>query len=99
MEEGMHKSVVTALWLIAFLASSAHVFVQSKRDRRVGFPIRHTLMVALVVWPISYLCWVLWWPGSLRQWLLGSDEERIKKVTARRFGRKESPNKSSEATP
>jgi len=52
------------LILVLYFASLIHVFVQSRRLHDA--PIRHTLMVALVIWPISYICWILWWPGSLR---------------------------------
>ena len=54
-------------WVAAlFVASLIHVFVESLRRRDMA--IIHTLMVALVIWPISYLFWILWWPGSLRKW-------------------------------
>ena len=86
MDDETVTPVLTTLWLILSLASLVHVFVQSWRDKRVGYPIRHTIMVALVLWPVSYLCWILWWPGSLRQWLFGSDEERIRREIERRFG-------------
>ena len=86
MNDETSNPVLTTIWLIALVASLIHVFLQSRRDKQVGTPIRHTLMVALVIWPVSYLCWLLWWPGSLRQWLFGSDKERIKKEVDRAFG-------------
>ena len=85
MNGEMETPVVTVIRLLALLASLVHVFVQSRRNKRVGYPVLHTLMVALVIWPISYLCWILWWPGSLRQWLFGSDEERTKRKVDRMF--------------
>jgi len=65
---------VTAV-VILVLASSVHVFLQSKRDRRIGYPLRHALMCAIVLWPLSYLCWIFWWPGNLRQAMFGSNRD------------------------
>ncbi len=66
------------LTLVLYFASLIHVFIQSRRLHDA--PIRHTLMVALVIWPISYLCWILWWPGSLRhmfaKMLFGTEHKR-----------------------
>ena len=85
MNGEMETPVVTVIWLLAFWASLVHVFVQSWRNKRVGYPVLHTLMVALVAWPYSYLGWILWWPGSLRQGLFGSDEERARRKVERMF--------------
>ena len=78
------ESILRLIVVIAYVACLVHVFVESKRDKRVGAPVRHTLMNALL-WPLAYLCWILWWPGSLRQWLLGLDEDRIRERVRRRF--------------
>jgi len=53
-----------------------HVWRESKAKRRVGHALGHTLMCAVVAWPLAYLAWILWWPGSLRQWIFGSDKEK-----------------------
>jgi hypothetical protein len=84
MNEDPGNPVMSAIWFIAFLASLVHVCRESIRMR--DGPLRHTVMVALCAWPLGYLGWVLWWPGSLRQWLFGSDEDRIKREVDRRFG-------------
>ena len=78
------ERILRLILVIAYVASLAHVFVASKRNRRVGTPVMHTLMNA-ILWPLAYLCWIFWWPGSLRQWLFGSDEDRVRKRVRRRF--------------
>lgn len=100
MNEAQGSPIIRAIWLIAVVASLVHVYRQSRRMH--DGPIRHTLMVALCAWPLGYLCWVLWWPGSLRQWFLGSDEERIRREVDRRFGptpeRGRAPNRPVDST-
>ena len=51
---------------------------ESSRCKRIGHPWRHVLMNLIVCWPLPYLCWILWWPGSLRQAIFGSDREKAK---------------------
>jgi hypothetical protein len=67
------------LLIAVYVVSLIHVFIQSKNDKHVGYPIRHTLMVAIVLWPLGYLFWVLMWPGCLRQAIFGTDEEKAQK--------------------
>jgi len=70
---------IQILILVLYVASLVHVALESTRNKRVGRPVLHTLMVAIVLWPMSYLCWILWWPGSFRQALFGSDADRIRR--------------------
>lgn len=39
----------------------------------------HTLACLIIMWPLSYLFWLFWWPGKLRQKLFDSDEARARK--------------------
>lgn len=70
---------------ILLIASCIHVFVDSKRDPKIGHPWRHALMCALVAWPLPYLLWLLWWPGKLRQALFGSDRDKADQWARRRI--------------
>jgi len=79
MNDETDNLIITIVWLAAYLSSLIHVFIDSKNDKNVGFPIRHTLMISLVIWPISYLCWIFWWPGKLRQAIFGSDKEKAQR--------------------
>jgi tellurite resistance protein TehA-like permease len=79
------------VWGVLLLASCTHVFIESARNRRIGHPVLHALMCAIVLWPLPYLLWLFWWPGALRQKLFGSDRERA----ARRI----QAQKRSSATP
>jgi len=84
MNEDQGNPIVPAIWFIAFLGSLIHVCRESIRMH--DGPARHTLMVALCGWPLGYLFWVLWWPGTFRRWLFGSDGDRIKEEAGRGFG-------------
>jgi hypothetical protein len=66
--------IILVLWWM----SIGHVYRESKTNKRVGHAFGHALMVALL-WPWAYLGWILWWPGSLRQFLFGSDQTRAEK--------------------
>ena len=74
-----------AIGLLLLIASCVHVFRQSVRDRRIGHPWRHTLSCALIAWPLCYVYWLFLWPGTLRQKLFGSDEERALKWAKRKL--------------
>jgi hypothetical protein len=84
MNEDPGNPMLQAISFIAFIVSLVHVCRESLRMH--DGPIRHTLMIALCAWPLGYLCWVFWWPGSFRQWLFGSDQARIRRQGDRRFG-------------
>ncbi len=73
--------------LVVYVATLAHVLVESVRDKRVGSPFVHVFLVAVVAWPLGYLLWILVWPGRLRQWLFGSDAERIRRRVEERFAK------------
>ena len=64
------------VWVILILASCIHVFVDSKRDPRIGSPWLHAWMCAIVVWPLPYILWLFWWPGKLRHAIFGSGKRR-----------------------
>ena len=70
--------VVFLVVLALSIASSLHVFCESSRDRRIGNRWWHVGINYLVCWPLSYLCWVFWWPGSLRQSMFGTDRDRAR---------------------
>ncbi len=74
------ESIIMGLLM---LATFIHVFRDSMKDPRIGHPWMHALMCVIVIWPLPYLCWLLWWPGKLRQRLFGSDRERIRKKVQR----------------
>jgi len=63
---------------LLLILSCVHVFLESKNSRRIGHPWVHTLSCALIAWPLCYLYWIFWWPGTLRQKIFGSDEEQAK---------------------
>ena len=79
------RAVGYCLVIVAYVASLIHVFMQSSRGKLVRWPIFSTAMVALTLWPLGYLLWIFWWPGSLRQWMFGSDKERIRKRVQKQF--------------
>lgn len=67
------ENTLTALDLIliaSFLGSLLHVFIEAGR---IGESLLQrtliVMMVALVVWPLGYLLWIGYWPGSFRKWL------------------------------
>ena len=56
--------------LILLIGSLFHVGWES---RRIGdSPLRNILMVAVCLWPLGYLFWIFYWPGTLRKWLWGA---------------------------
>lgn len=75
-EDPLYATPVFWVWLVMQVASLIHVGWQSSHDRRIGNAFWHVGMNLLVCWPFPYLCWILWWPGSLRQAISGSDRER-----------------------
>jgi hypothetical protein len=66
MEEGL-MVLLRMIQCVLYVASLIHVCIESVRMH--DGPFRHTVMVGLCAWPIGYLCWVFWWPGTLRKWL------------------------------
>ena len=65
-------------WVVIGLqtASLIHVGWQSSHDKRIGHTFWHVGMNLLVCWPFPYLCWILWWPGDLRQAIFGTDRDK-----------------------
>ena len=63
----MDNPQVNPIVLILWIASLVHVGIQSVKYKRVGRPFWHIAMVGLVIWPISYLIWLFYWPGILRK--------------------------------
>jgi hypothetical protein len=91
------------VWLLLALeaVTLVHVYRQSRKDARIGHPWLHVCMVMLVLWPLSYLFWLLWWPGALRQALFGSDRKRAEEWARRRLEEQKNtraPNHGVEAT-
>jgi len=72
----LYANPLTWVWIALQFASLVHVFRESSRDKRIGNRWWHVGMNLLVCWPLPYLCWVFWWPGSLRQAMFGSDREK-----------------------
>lgn len=56
-----YNLIIRMLWV----ASLVHVGIESVRMKRVGRPFWHIALVGLAAWPLSYLFWVLYWPGTL----------------------------------
>jgi hypothetical protein len=56
-------------WWILIILSLIHVFMEARRMKES--PIGICIMVALCFWPIGYLLWIFYWPGTLRRKLLG----------------------------
>lgn len=63
------NNLLSLIWLIAFLATLVHVLLESKRMRDA--PFRNTLMVAVCFWPLGYILWVFYWPGTLWRKMCG----------------------------
>ena len=68
-ENETENELLTLLWFLVFLATLIHVFLESKRMKEN--PFWTTLMVAVCVWPLGYLFWIFYWPGSVRKKLSG----------------------------
>jgi len=64
--------------LVLCIVSLIHVGWQSSHDKRIGNTFWHVGMNLLVCWPLPYLCWILWWPGSVRQYLFGNDRDKAR---------------------
>ena len=79
MMEDLLKTPTLVVIFALYVASLVHVFWESMTKQHVGYPFMHVVMCALVVWPFAYLWWIIWWPGSLRQLLFGSDKRRIER--------------------
>ncbi|MCB1063760.1 MAG: hypothetical protein KDN20_12660 [Verrucomicrobiae bacterium] len=55
-------------WIIPAFFASIHVY----RDcRKLGEKAGLNISGTFILWPLYYLGWILWWPGSLRLWLTG----------------------------
>lgn len=69
----MHESLIEKITIadlffpVIYLLTLVHVFVQSIKMKEPAFWT--TLMVAVCFWPVGYLLWILFWPGSVRRWM------------------------------
>ena len=54
---------------IVYVLSLIHICWESVRLK--DYPVRNTLMVAICFWPLGYLFWIVYWPGSVRRFLSG----------------------------
>ena len=55
-------------WIIPATLAAIHVY----RDcRKLGEKAGLNISGTFILWPLYYLGWILWWPGSLRLWLTG----------------------------
>ena len=61
--------LVNLIFLLIYLATLIHVFLESKRMN--DSPIRNTLLVAVCVWPLGYALWIFYWPGTFWRKLTG----------------------------
>lgn len=59
------------LFFVLCVVSLVHVYKESKRLKDA--PIRNVLMVAICLWPLGYLLWLFYWPGTLLKWLRGKE--------------------------
>jgi hypothetical protein len=75
-EYPLYTNPLTWVWVALQIASLVHVFRESSRDKRIGNRWWHVGMNLLVCWPLPYLGWIFWWPGSLRQAMSGSDRDK-----------------------
>jgi hypothetical protein len=76
--------VLRVVILIAWVLSVLHVRRECRRDKRIGHPVLHPIMVAVALWPLGYIAWLLWWPGTLRKRLSGADQKRAEQMEAYR---------------
>lgn len=65
----MEDKATSLIFLIIYIATLIHVFIESRRMKDA--PIRNTLMVAICIWPLGYLFWIFYWPGSFWKKLTG----------------------------
>jgi hypothetical protein len=71
--------MIIALYILIFVlyvVSLIHVWTETK-EKKLGNPITTTLMVAICFWPLPYLSWVFYWPGSFRSRKKPSDVQKI----------------------
>jgi uncharacterized membrane protein len=59
------STTINPIFIILWIASLIHVGVQSVKNKRVGRPFWHIVLVGLVMWPVGYFLWVFYWPGML----------------------------------
>jgi hypothetical protein len=75
----VRNTYIEAICILVFalyVASLIHVWKETKK-KHLGNPITTTLMVAICFWPLPYLSWVFYWPGSFRSWKKPSDVQKI----------------------
>ena len=82
-QTGDHLMVV--IYSLIYLATLVHVFRESKRMNDA--PIRNTLLVALCFWPLPYVFWIFYWPGTFWRKLTG--RKRLEPALPLKFGRKD----------
>lgn len=75
----------TLIFLLIYLATLVHVFLESKRMNDA--PIRNTLLVGLCFWPLPYVLWIFYWPGTFWRKLTG--RKRLEPSLPLKFGRKD----------
>ncbi|MCB1230986.1 MAG: hypothetical protein KDN19_11995 [Verrucomicrobiae bacterium] len=77
-------------WFFAALAALIHVYRES---RILGESAVLHCCGTLLLWPLYYLGWILWWPGSLRLACQGksirdlTQAKNLKRVRDRQIGR------------
>ena len=56
------------LWMVLAIPSAIHVY---RNCRRIGEPPFFNVTGTFILFPIFYIGWLFWWPGTLRRWITG----------------------------
>ncbi len=56
------------IWLIVATLCAIHVY---RNCRRIGEPPFFNVTGTFILFPLFYIGWLLWWPGTLRRWIIG----------------------------
>jgi len=69
--------------LILALPCAIHVY---RNCRRIGEPPFFNVTGTIILFPLFYIGWLLWWPGTLRRWMIGGSIDDLAIAwTYRRF--------------
>jgi hypothetical protein len=79
-EIGEAGSFELLVWCILAIACAIHVY---RNCRRIGEPPFFNVTGTLMLFPIYYIGWILWWPGTLRHWMAGGSIDDL--ATARAY--------------
>ena len=66
------------VWLVFATPSAFHVY---RNCLRIGEPPFFNVTGTFILFPLFYIGWLLWWPGTLRRWIMGGSIDDL--ATAR----------------